>query len=100
MLQVDRFSSYKDIRRKAFFTMATLLILLLENELCYISNFLISETVLPRVASAYIFIYGMRVVFRNMINTTQKFLLSIGVYLHSSYRLSNCYKIRKDRLKS
>ena len=31
MLQVDRFLSYKDIRRKAFFTLATLLMLLLEN---------------------------------------------------------------------
>ena len=32
ILQFDKFLSYKDIRRKAFFTMATLLMLLLENE--------------------------------------------------------------------
>ena len=31
ILQFDKFLSYKDIRRKAFFTMATLLMLLLEN---------------------------------------------------------------------
>ena len=31
-MQFDKFLSYKDIRRKASFTMATLLMLLLENE--------------------------------------------------------------------
>ena len=39
ILQFDKFLSYKDIRRKAFFTMATLLMLLLENDDFLIDNF-------------------------------------------------------------